>query len=351
MRDLLLAAEKIRSVEWREGAIHVLDQRALPAEQVWISCENAVQVVDAIKVMAVRGASLIAICAAYAVVMSVRARFSADEAWLQGVFKDIELLEVAQPGNLFLLSAMSCMREMLLRCEQAADLIEQLESEAIALHERDREANLSMAELAVGLIQRHQAGVQSLMTHGHTGALATGGFGTALAAIRAARHRGLIERVYVDEGQPQLSASLTVWELAIEEIPAAVVADLAVAHLMKVEPITWLILAADRVAANGDVVAAIGSYQLAVLAMHHGVRVMVVASSASIDLATPHADDVEQGGDTAVEVAAGAEVKAFNPECDVIPADLVDFLVTERGVIDRPDAEKMAHLMCRKRLH
>ena len=233
-----------------------------------------------------------------------------------------------------------------------------MEAEAIAIHDSDREANLTMAQLGVELIRKHQGSEQALLTHGNAGALATGGFGTALGVIRAAYLEGMVERVYVDETRPWLQGSrLTAWELANEGIPVTLCADSALAHLMKTKGITWVVVGADCIAANGDVASKIGTYQLAVSAMHHGVRFMVVAPSTSIDLNLATGEDIpleERDADEWLDfggtrVSPGVEV--FNPVFDVTPADLIDVIVTEKGIVERPDTAKMAQLMCRKRLH
>jgi methylthioribose-1-phosphate isomerase len=233
-----------------------------------------------------------------------------------------------------------------------------MNAEAVAIHESDREANLTMAQLGVDLIRRHQGNLQTMLTHCNTGALATGGFGTALGVIRAAYLDGLVERVYADETRPWLQGSrLTAWELKNEGIPVSLNADSAAAHLMKTKGITWVIVGADRITANGDVANKIGTYQLAVNAMHHGVRFMVVAPSSTIDMNLESGDDIpieERAGSELLELAGkrvAADVDAVNPVFDVTPADLIDFIVTEKGVVERPDKAKMALLMCRKRLH
>ncbi len=215
-----------------------------------------------------------------------------------------------------------------------------------------------MAQLGMELIRKQQGNLQTLLTHCNTGALATGGFGTALGVIRAAYLEGLVERVYVDETRPWLQGSrLTAWELASEGIPLSLGVDSAAAHLMKTKGITWVIVGADRITANGDVASKIGTYQLAVCAMHHGVRFMVVAPSSSIDMALESGDDIpleERDGAELLDVGGvrvAAGVEALNPVFDVTPADLIDAIVTEKGVVERPDATKMAALMSRKRLH
>ncbi|WP_122257420.1 s-methyl-5-thioribose-1-phosphate isomerase, partial [Pseudomonas salomonii] len=213
-----------------------------------------------------------------------------------------------------------------------------------------------MAQLGLERIRKHQGNAQAILTHGNAGALATGGVGTALGVIRAAFLEGLVEHVYVNETRPWLQGSrLTAWELAGEGIPATVNADSAGAHILKTKGVTWVVVGADCIAANGDVIGPIGTYQLAVCAMHHGVRFMVVAPSSTLDLMMATGDDVSLEERDAAELLAvngqRLEVAAFNPVFDVTPADLIDVIVTEKGIVERPDTAKLAKLMCRKRLH
>jgi methylthioribose-1-phosphate isomerase len=358
MREQLLAAEQVRAIEWRDGALHLLDQRALPFEETWRSYSSAAAVAEAIRDMVVRGAPAIGISAAYAVVLAVRARLAAGGDWRAALEDDFALLAASRPTAVNLFWALNRMRERLERVKEDAVVLAVLEAEALGIHQSDRDANLTMAQLGVELIRKHQGNLQNLLTHCNAGALATGGFGTALGVIRAAYLEGLVERVYADETRPWLQGSrLTAWELAADGIPVTVNADSAAAHLMKTRGITWVIVGADRIAANGDVANKIGTYQLAVNAMHHGVRFMVVAPSSTIDMSMEHGDDIpieERAGSELLELGGkrvAGEISALNPVFDVTPADLIDFLVTEKGVIDRPDAAKMAQLMCRKRLH
>ncbi|MNJ08517.1 Methylthioribose-1-phosphate isomerase [compost metagenome] len=358
MRDRLLAAEKVNAIDWRDGVLYLLDQRVLPFEQTWRACSSAAEVAQAIRSMTVRGAPAIGISAAYGLAMAVRQRLAEGDDWEMALEEDFELLVHARPTGANLFWALNRMRERLMRIKEGEDVAAIMEAEAIAIHDSDREANLTMAQMGVDLIRKHQGNEQALLTHCNNGALATGGFGTALGVIRAAFMEGMVERVYVNETRPWLQGSrLTAWELAEEGIALTVNADSAAAHLMKTKGITWVIVGADRIAANGDVANKIGTYQLAVNAMHHGVRFMVVASSSSIDMNLESGEDIlleERSGSELLEVAGkrvGADVEAFNPVFDVTPADLIDVIVTEKGVVERPDTVKMAQLMCRKRLH
>ncbi|MET1081062.1 MAG: S-methyl-5-thioribose-1-phosphate isomerase [Pseudomonas sp.] len=358
MRERLLAAEKVKAIDWRNGVLHLLDQRLLPFEERWCVCESAAAVAEAIRGMLVRGAPAIGISAAYGLVLGARARLAAGGDWQAALEADFQVLADSRPTAVNLFWALNRMRERLQRLKVGDDPLAVLEAEAVAIHDSDREANLTMAQLGVDLIRQHQGNPQPLLTHCNTGALATGGFGTALGVIRAAYLEGLVERVYADETRPWLQgARLTAWELALEGIPVSLNADAAAAHLMKTKGITWVIVGADRITANGDVANKIGTYQLAVNAMHHGVRFMVVAPSSTIDMALESGDDIvieERDGRELLELAGqrvAADVAAVNPVFDITPADLIDFIVTEKGVVERPDAAKMAQLMCRKRLH
>ncbi|MGH8486065.1 MAG: S-methyl-5-thioribose-1-phosphate isomerase [Pseudomonas sp.] len=358
MRDRLLAAEKVNAIDWRDGVLHLLDQRALPFEETWLAYADADAVAEAIRLMVVRGAPAIGISAAYGLAMAVRQRLAQGDDWEMALEEDFDVLFNSRPTGANLFWALNRMRERLLRVKEGDDVAAIMEAEAIAIHDSDREANLTMAQLGAELIRKHQGNEQTLLTHCNTGALATGGFGTALGVIRAAYLEGMVERVYADETRPWLQGSrLTAWELAKDGIPVTVNADSAAAHLMKTKGITWVVVGADRIAANGDVANKIGTYQLAVNAMHHGVRFMVVASSSSIDMNLESGEDILLEERSASELLAvggvpvAADVEAVNPVFDVTPADLIDVIVTEKGIVERPDTVKMAQLMCRKRLH
>lgn len=358
MRDRLLAAEKVKAIDWRDGALYLLDQRRLPFEQTWVACTSASAVAEAVRSMVVRGAPAIGISAAYGLVLAARARLAEGGDWQAAWEEDLALLADSRPTGANLFWALNRMRDRLDRLKKHADPLSVLEAEAVAIHESDREANLTMAQLGVDLIRKHQGNAQAILTHCNAGALATGGFGTALGVIRGAFLEGMVERVYANETRPWLQGSrLTAWELANEGIPVTVNADSAGAHILKTKGVTWVIVGADCIAANGDVASKIGTYQLAVCAMHHGVRFMVVAPSSTIDMMLASGDEIsleERDERELLEVDGRrleGDVRAFNPVFDVTPADLIDVIVTEKGIVERPDTAKLAQLMCRKRLH
>ncbi|NLD14232.1 MAG: S-methyl-5-thioribose-1-phosphate isomerase [Gammaproteobacteria bacterium] len=359
MREQLLAAERIVPLEWKQGVLCLLDQRQLPLQQQWIECRDAEQAAAAIRDMVVRGAPAIGIAAAYGVVLAARQHFLHNQHnWRSALRTDMQLLAASRPTAVNLFWALEQMQQRLDNLQPDRCPLQQLESAAVAIHQADREANLAMAQLGMDIIQRYCDAPQHLLTHCNAGALATGGFGTALGVIRAAHLAGLVAHVHADETRPWLQGSrLTAWELAQEGIAVSVNADSAAAHLLREGDITWVIVGADRITANGDVANKIGTYSLAVLARHHDVRLMVVAPGSTIDMQLQSGADIpieQRGADELLQVngqPVTTDLAAFNPVFDVTPASLVDVIVTERGVVERPDADKMRQLMAVGALH
>jgi methylthioribose-1-phosphate isomerase len=336
----------IHAVTWRDGRLDLLDQRRLPADSRRVVCEDVDAVIHSIRDMVVRGAPAIGIAAAYGAVLAARLRLATDgEQWRTGYRADLERLKAARPTAVNLAWAVE--RMLAVPLPEGGDPLEVLLDEARRVHAEDIAMNLEMARR--GADQIETAG--SVITHCNAGALATGGVGTALGVIREAWRRGLVTHVWVDETRPWLQgARLTAWELGRDGIPTTVITDSAAAQLMRRDPPVWAIVGADRVTANGDVVNKIGTYSLAVLAQHHGVRFMVVAPTSTLDTATPSGDRVpiEQRDPAEIWEAAGAVppgANALNPAFDVTPAELVDVLVTERGVAAPPSGAAIASLL------
>lgn len=325
--------DSVRAVEWRGDHLRLLDQRRLPHEESFIECREAAQVARAIVDLAVRGAPAIGIAAAWGVVLAARAGEDLAEASAR--------LRSARPTAVNLMWALDRMRGA--GADAAA-----LEAEARAIQAEDLEANRHMGELGAALI----APGSGVLTHCNTGSLATAGYGTALGVIRAGVAGGRIARVFAGETRPWLQgARLTMWELQRDGIPATLVADSAAAHLMRTGAVQWVVVGADRIAANGDTANKIGTSQLAIVARHYGVRFMVVAPASTIDMAMPGGEGIEielRDGDELLGIAGQRTVvagaRAWNPVFDVTPAPLIDALVTERGVVERPDAARMAAL-------
>ena len=357
MRERLLAAEKVVPIRWHDGSLYLLDQRQLPLKEHWQRFERSSDVATAIRDMLVRGAPAIGIAAAFAVVLAARARIAAGGDWRGALAADCQQLAEARPTAVNLFWALRRMAECL-AAQNDDTALQALEQEALEIYTSDREANLVMAQLGAEVIERDNPHPQHIYTHCNAGALATGGFGTALGVVRAAHLAGLVERVFVNETRPWLQGSrLTAWELLQEGVPMRLNVDSAAAHVMREHEVRWVIVGADRIAENGDVANKIGTYQLAVTAMHHGAKLMVVAPSSSIDMDCECGDDIEieeRNPDELLSVAGQritVDMPVFNPSFDITPADLIDVIVTEKGIVDRPDEEKMQALMCRKRLH
>ncbi len=327
----------VAPIAWRDDVLMVLDQTALPADTVWLRCESAEDVADAIRRLAVRGAPAIGVAAAYGVVLGVSSGRDFDSVR--------DLLAATRPTAVNLTWALARMAEV--AHDERAALLER----AHAIAREQDEADARMAEHGAALIG---AG-ERVLTHCNTGALATAGRGTAGGVIEAAFREGRVAHVWVDETRPLLQgARLTAWELQRAGVPFQVVPDSSAGALMARGLVDRVIVGADRIAANGDVANKIGTYTVAALADRHGVPFHVAAPLSTIDPATP------TGGDIEIEERAGAEVtsvmgvpiapagtEAMNMAFDVTPHDLVTSIVTENGVLEPPYEEAIARALGR----
>jgi len=292
----------------------VLDQRRLPSEEVELVCCSATEVAAAIRTLAVRGAPAIGVAAAYGYALAAARGEDLEAA--------AAVLGAARPTAVNLSWALGEVR----RAPDPA-------ARARELHAEEVERCRRMSGHAAGLIGE---GARAL-THCNTGALATGGVGTALGAVREAWARGLLRHVFVDETRPLLQgARLTAWELEADGIPHTVIADSAAGGLLAAGEVDCVFVGADRIAANGDTANKVGTYPLAVLAARHDVPFYIVAPSSSVDLG------VASGAEIPIEERDPAEVSsrfgAWNPAFDVTPAELVTAIVTEHGVHRAPYA-------------
>ncbi len=311
-------------IRWKGDRLELLDQRELPGKAVYITCRTANAVAQAIRDMAVRGAPAIGCAAAFGVVLS------------KGSPESYEILGKSRPTAVNLFWALA-------RMKKAKDL----EAEAIAIFEEDIAANRAIGRIGAELIQDRAR----VMTHCNTGALATAGYGTALGVIRSSKHKGI--SVIANETRPYLQgARLTAWELVQEGIPCTLITDSMAGHLMSRGEVDVVVVGADRIAANGDVVNKIGTYALAVLAKRHGIPFYVAAPLSSFD------PEIPDGAHITIEERPAAEVTGYretrwapegvsvrNPAFDVTPAELITGIVCEKGVVLAPDREKLQALI------
>ena len=309
--------EPERIVRLEHAAVVLLDQRRLPLELVEVRCRSAAEVADAIRAMVVRGAPAIGIAAAYGLALAAESGEDLEAA--------DAVLRASRPTAVNLAWALDRMRE------------DPSPEHARALHFEEVERCRRMSEHTADLLPR---GTRAL-THCNAGGLATGGWGSAVGALRTAWERGLLTHVWVDETRPLLQgARLTAFELEAAGIPHAVVADSAAASLMAAGEVDCVITGADRIAANGDTANKIGTYSLAVLASHHGIPLYIVAPSSTVDLST------SDGNAIPIEERDPAEVSdrfpARNPAFDVTPAALIAAIVTEAGALRAPFGESLA---------
>ena len=308
--------EPHRIVRLERDAVVVLDQRLLPGREVDLRCATVPELAEAIRVLAVRGAPAIGVAAAYG--MALAAERGDD---LEAAF---ETLAASRPTAVNLRWALEAMRA------------EPTRERAERIHADEVERCRAMGAHAVSLFP---AGARTL-THCNAGGLATGGYGTALGAIRAAWDAGVLEHVWVDETRPLLQgARLTAWELERLGIPHSVIADAAAASFMARREVDLVVTGADRIAANGDTANKIGTYALAIASAHHGIPLVVVAPTSTLDpsAATGDAIPIEERDGTEVT----SRFAARNPAFDVTPASLVAAIVTERGVHRAPFAETL----------
>jgi len=269
-------------------------------------------------------------------VLAARQRFADDASrWKDNINADLTVLSQSRPTAVNLFWAIERMKSIINRID--GDPVPRLLQEAHVILEEDIAANKTMGEKGAALIEPGSG----VLTHCNTGSLATGGFGTALGVIRTAWAQGKLTDVYATETRPWLQgARLTAWELQQDQIPVQLIVDSAAGWLMKQGKIQWVIVGADRIAANGDVANKIGTYSLAVLAKEHEVNFMVVAPTATVDI------EIESGDNIPIEARDSNELlklkgekiavtgaRAWNPVFDITSAELVDFIVTERGVV------------------
>ena len=308
----------IEAIRWRDGVLHLLDQRLLPDQVVFGRSADAASVVRAIRELRVRGAPAIGIAAAYGMAM----------AWRDGedVPRVAAELRAARPTAVNLGWAVD---RMLAAHVEGADLV----AEACAIHAEDAAMCAAIGRCGAPLVKPGA----NVLTHCNAGALAVSQLGTATAPLYVAHREGVRFHVYVDETRPVLQgARLTSWELTAAGIDHTLICDSAAAHLMAENSVDLVLVGTDRVAANGDTANKIGTRALAIVARYHDVPFYVACPSSTFDPATRRGDDIvieeRDAGEVTAGIPAVAGVKVRNPAFDVTPAELVAGYVTDRGL-------------------
>ncbi|TKA13521.1 S-methyl-5-thioribose-1-phosphate isomerase [Actinacidiphila oryziradicis] len=345
--------EEVSVLRWEEPpegpVLILLDQTRLPTEEVELVCTDVPALLEAIRTLAVRGAPLLGIAGAYGVALAAVRGYDVDEA--------AELLARARPTAVNLgygvRRAAAAYRRALAEGMAPERAAAAALAEARGLHAEDAEASAAMARRGLELLgELVPGGGYQLLTHCNTGALVSGGEGTALAVVLAAHRAGQLRRLWVDETRPLLQgARLTAYEAARTGMAYTLLADNAAGSLFSAGEVDAVLIGADRIAADGSVANKVGSYPLAVLARYHRVPFIVVAPTTTIDPGTPDGASIE------VEQRAGHEVtewaarpvaplgtQAYNPAFDITPADLITAIVTENGVVSPVTADALAAL-------
>jgi methylthioribose-1-phosphate isomerase len=330
----------IPTVEWKAGAVRLLDQSRLPESVEFLDCRDVEAVVVAIRELKVRGAPAIGVTAAMGVALGAQSLASTDyDGFAKALLTICDRLAATRPTAVNLFWAIERMKQKLdaLRAESVGSIKSALMKESQAILEEDIALCKAMGRHGANLIQTGQ----TVLTHCNAGALATAGYGTALGVIRAAWEQGKKIQVIADETRPVLQgARLTAWELMQDKIPVTLITDNMAGTLMRQGKIHLCVVGADRIAANGDVANKIGTYSVAVLAKAHGIPFYVAAPYSTIDLKTKAGADIpiEERNPLEVTTIHGSQavapkgVAVYNPAFDVTPAELISGIITERGV-------------------
>ncbi len=361
-------ADLIKAWFWTEKGLYLLDQRKLPLEEKYIFCDNLNKIRTAIKEMVVRGAPAIGICSAIGFVIEFKnflSSLKSEEILVHKVEEEIgkisNLLVTSRPTAVNLSWAVSRLRKISLNFlekfkekinkSKLKQLEELLEKEALRIWEEDIEANLAIGEYGKDILPKG-----GILTHCNTGALATGGYGTALGVIRKFYEKNKKIKIFVDETRPFLQgARLTAWELYKLKIPYTLITDNAAGFLMQKGEISAVIVGADRITKNGDTANKIGTYSLAILANFHNIPFFVAAPSSTFDL------NIENREKIPIEIRPSKEVltcykskiapskaKAYNIAFDITPGELISAIITEKGIIYPPYEKNIPKILKEK---
>lgn len=337
-----------KAIEWLEDKLRILDQSKLPHEESFIDLIGYQDVALAIREMKVRGAPVIGIAAAYGIALGAQStRAENKDEFLSQLDQLMETLVSTRPTAVNLFQAISRMRKAATG-NNIPEIRATLMNEAKQIHQEEIAATRRLSQLGVELIKDGF----TILTHCNAGALATGGYGTALGIITAAKEQGKGINVFADETRPLLQgARLTVWELEQEGIPVTLITDSMAGYFMNQGKIDCVIVGADRIAANGDVANKIGTYTLAVLAKENSIPFYVAAPTSTIDLSLPSGEEIpiEQRDPEEITHIQGIRIapegtNVANPAFDVTPHTYISAIITEKGIIREPYLEGLTKI-------
>ena len=344
----------IKTVEWTDEGVRMLDQRLLPDQEVYLMLRSFEEVADAIRTMVIRGAPAIGVAAAMGIALGASQSVGTSAADLEDDLSYIcDLMGQTRPTAVNLFWAIGRMRSIFKTAKSKTEDVQELKQilvdEARLIFEEDIKANRSIGRHGAELIKDGS----TVLTHCNAGALATAGdYGTALGVIRGARDAGKRVAVIADETRPFLQGlRLTAWELAKDNIPVTVITDNMAGHVMKQGKVDVVVVGADRIAANGDAANKIGTYMVAVLANKHHIPFYVAAPITTLDLSIASGDEIpieERDGREITHIRdqqLGPEgVVVQNPAFDVTPHDLITAIITDRGVARAPYEKSLRKL-------
>ena len=341
----------VQTLRWVDDHLEMIDQRVLPSEFRYLAYRTAEEVAQGIRLMVVRGAPAIGCAAAYGVALEALVLKSRSlDAFHAGMTKAFEVLAASRPTAVNLFWALNRMKARLASLGNQAPnaLAQALLVEAHAVFDEDIAVNKAMGAYGAALLKDGDR----VLTHCNAGALATAGHGTALGVFRSAVSMGKKIEVIADETRPFLQgARLTAWEMVQEGIPTTLISDGMAGHLMATGCVDAVVVGTDRVARNGDVANKIGTYMVAVLAHRHSIPFYVACPLSTIDMSIPNgaAIPIEERAADEVLGHAGVQwaargVKVRNPAFDITPAELVTALITEKGVVRKPNEAALNEL-------
>jgi methylthioribose-1-phosphate isomerase len=341
------------TIEWKSDAVVMVDQRKLPAQEVYLTCKTPAEVARAIKTMVIRGAPAIGVAAAMGIALGMkRSKAKGTKQFAVELNKIGELMAGTRPTAVNLFWAIDRMKRSFATGIEAGESVDELkarlEREAIAIHDEDVASCKAMGKAGAEVVPANAR----ILTHCNAGALATAGYGTALGVIRAAAAQGKVLQVFADETRPFLQgARLTAWELVRDQVPTTIITESMAGPLMQRGEIDFIVVGADRIAANGDFANKVGTYTVAMMAHAHNVPFYVAAPLSTIDLNTASGDAIPIEQRNAREMTHVGSIQIapvgagiWNPAFDVTPHRLVTGFITEKGIARAPYTESLKSL-------